>query len=372
MKVPVSTPLLGAYERKYVTSAIKKGHISGLFGDYLPEFETAFAKFCGTKYCALVNSGTTALHLAIAALNIGKGDEVLVATFTNMATFFAVLYEGATPIPVDIEPDTFNIDVSKIEEKITPRTKAIIVVHIYGHSVDMDPVMAIAKKHNLYVIEDAAEAHGATYKGRPVGSIGHIGCFSFYSNKIITTGEGGAVTTDDKALIERIKNIKNLAFGDTDKFMHKEIGFKYQMTNLQAAVGAGQMKHVKDILKRKRAIGAYYTKHLKNVVGIQLPVEKAYAKNVYWMFNLVLAGPLSGKRAQFMDELKKRGVETREDFVPYNEQKFFIDKGLTRPSDCPTASRLYKEGFYIPSGTLISQKELAYVVKQIKEVAAAL
>lgn len=371
MKVPVSTPLLGSYERKFVTAAIKKGHISGLFGDYLPEFEQSFAKFCGTKYCALVNSGTTAIHLAVAALGIGKGDEVLVATFTNMATFFAVLYEGATPVPIDIEPDTLNIDVSKLEAKITPRTKAIIVVHIYGHPVDMDPVMAIAKKHGLYVIEDAAEAHGATYKGRPVGSIGHIGCFSFYSNKIITTGEGGAVTTDDKALIDRIKNIKNLAFGDTEKFMHKEVGFKYQMTNLQAAVGAGQMRHVKEILKRKRSIGAFYMKHLQGIDGIQLPVEKPYAKNVYWMFNLILTGRLSGKRSAFMHELAKRGVETREDFVPYNEQKIFIEKKFTKPADCPVASRVSKDGFYIPSGTLISQKELAYVVKQIKEVAAA-
>ena len=205
MKVPVSQPLLGPLERKYVTAAIRKGDISGLFGEYLPQFENEFAKFCTTKYAALVNSGTTALHLAVVALGIKKGDEVLVATFTNMATFFAVLYEGAIPVPVDVEPDTLNIDVTKIEAKITPRTKAIIVVHLYGHPVDMDPVMAIAKKHKLFVIEDAAEAHGATYKGRVVGSIGHIGCFSFYSNKIITTGEGGAVTSNDKELIERIK-----------------------------------------------------------------------------------------------------------------------------------------------------------------------
>lgn len=369
MKVPVSQPLLGPHERTYVTTAIRKGDISGLFGDYLPEFEHSFAKFCTSKYAALVNSGTTALHLAVAALGIGKGDEVLVATFTNMATFFAVLYEGAVPVPIDVEPDTLNIDVTKIEEKITARTKAIIVVHLYGHPVDMDPVMAIAKKHNLYVIEDAAEAHGATYKGRVVGSIGHIGCFSFYSNKIITTGEGGAVTSDNKELIERIKLIKNLAFGDKEKFMHKALGFKYQMTNLQAAVGAGQMKHVKDILKRKRDIGAYYMKNLKGIAGIQLPVEKPYAKNVYWMFNLILTGPLEGKRELFMSELKKRGVETREDFVPYNEQKIFIERGLTKPSDCPVASRIAPNGFYIPSGTLISKKELAYVVKMIKEVA---
>ena len=370
MFIPVSRPLLGSNEIKFVTSAIKRGHISGLFGDYLDRFEKSFAAFCGVKSAALVNSGTTALHLAVAALGIGKGDEVIVATLTNMATFFAVLYEGATPIPVDVEPYTLNVDPQKIEEKITPRTKAIIVVHLYGHPADMDPIMAIARKHKLFVIEDAAEAHGALYKGKPVGSIGDVGCFSFYSNKIITTGEGGAVVSNDRALIEKIKNLKNLAFGSTEKFMHTAVGFKYQMTNLQAAVGAGQMTHAAAIIKRKRAIGAFYMKHLSGIDGIQLPVEKPYAKNVYWMFNLILIGRLEGKRGAFMSELKKRGIETREDFVPFNDQKIFIEKGITKPADCPIASYVGKNGFYIPSGTDISSKELVYVAKQIKEVSA--
>jgi perosamine synthetase len=368
MFVPVSQPLLGENERKYVRDAIEKGDISGLFGDYIKKFEDSFAKFCNVKHAIIANSGTTALHLAVAGLGIGPGDEVLVQSFTNMASFFAVLYQGAKPIPVDSEADTLNIDFRDVERKITKKTKAIMVVHIYGHPVDMDPIMKIAKKHNLFVIEDCAEAHGAEYKGKKVGSIGHIGCFSFYSNKIITTGEGGGLTTNNDELAKRIRSIKNLAFGDVDKFMHKELGFKYQMTNIQAAIGYAQTQKIEKILKIKRDIAKFYLDSLKGIKEIQLPVEKSYAKNVYWMFNIVLRGKLKGKRKWFMDELKKRGVDTREDFVPFNQQEIFLKQGLTKKSDCPIINELYGDGLYLPSGTKISKKELQYVVKQIKEV----
>ena len=368
MFVPVSQPLLGANERKYVKRAIDRGEISGLSGDYIAQFESAFAKFCGVKHAIMVNSGTTALHLAVAALDIGPGDEVLVSSFTMMATFFAVMYQGATPVPIDSERGTLNIDPSLIEAKITKKTKAIIVVHIYGHPVDMDPIMKIARKHNLVVIEDGAEAHGATYKGKKVGSLGHIGCFSFYSNKIVTTGEGGGITTNDSALDKKIRLIKNLSFGEKNKFMHQGLGFKYQMTNLQAAVGAGQMTHIDDIVKRKRKMGEIYLKGLKDVPYIELPREEKYAKNVYWMFNIILIGPLSGKREVFMSELKKRGIDTREDFVPFNQQTVFIKQGLTKPTDCPVVNSFYQDGFYLPSGTLISKKEQSYVIKHVKEV----
>lgn len=367
MFVPVSRPWLGATEVRYVDRAIRRGDISGLFGDYIGQFESSFAKFCGVKHAIVCNSGTTAIHLAVAALGVGKGDEVLVQSFTNMATFFAVIYQGAKPVPVDSEPRTLNIDPKLLEKKITKKTKAIIVVHLYGHPVDMDPVMKIAKKHGLYVIEDAAEAHGAEYKGKKVGSIGHIGAFSFYSNKIITTGEGGGVTTNDDKLAERIRLIKNLAFGDKDKFMHEALGFKYQMTNLQAAVGAAQMEKVGKILKRKREIGAFYLKELKGIPEIQLPVEEKWAKNVYWMFNIVLRGKLSGRRREFMAELKRRGVDTREDFVPFNQQKIFIEEGLTRPGDCPTINGIYDDGLYLPSGTLISNAEMKYAARNVRE-----
>jgi perosamine synthetase len=372
MHVPVGKPLFGAIEREYVNDALEKTEISGFSGGYTTTFEKAFAEFCGTKDAVTVSNGTTALHLALAALRIGEGDEVITQSFTNMATFFAILYQNAVPVPVDSEPDTLNIDPALIEAKITPRTKAIMVVHIYGHPVDMDPIMAIAKKHNLFVIEDAAEAHGAEYKGKRVGGIGDIGCFSFYANKIITTGEGGMITTNNPELAKRARSLKGLAFGTQNKFMHEDIGYNYRMTNIQAAFGAAQMTHADELVARKRAIAAYYLEHLAGLPGLTLPVEKPYAKNVYWMFNILLSGPLAGKRAEFMRMLSERGVDTREDFIPCNDQEIFTARGFTKPSDCPIASNAGVNGFYIPSGTDISDEELAYVVEQMKAVVAAL
>src|SRR6187401_206486 len=230
--IPVAAPVLGESERSYVADALAEGAISGLFGRYLERFEGDFARYCSTEHALTVSNGTTALHLAVATLGLGPGDEVLVATLTNMATFFAVLYTGAKPVPVDIESDTLNLDPRDLEAKLTPRTRAIIVVHLFGHPVDMDPVLAFAKKHGLAVIEDAAQAHGATYKGKKTGGLGDIGCFSFYANKIITTGEGGMVTTSDARLFERARSLKSLSYGTKNKFMHSDVGFNYRMTNL--------------------------------------------------------------------------------------------------------------------------------------------
>jgi perosamine synthetase len=315
------------------------------------------------------NAGTTALHLATATLKLKPGDEVLVSAFTNMASFFAVLYTGATPIPIDSEPDTWNIDPKLIEAKITPRTKAIMVVHIYGHPVDMDPVMEIAKKHNLMVIEDAAEAHGAEYKGRRVGGIGDIGCFSFYANKIITTGEGGMVVTNNKEYAERAWMLKSLAFGfGTDnKFIHHDIGFNYRMPNLQAAIGLAQLEKIDFLIEKKRELAAYYNEHLKDIPELQLPVEKPYAKNVYWVYHVVLQGALAGRRSEVFAEMEKR-----EAFMPYNVQKESITKGLAKPGDCPVAENIGANGFYLPSGPILSDEEKEYVVVNFREVLRSL
>lgn len=372
MKVSVGKPLFGDIERQYANDALEKVEISGFYGSYIPKFEREFADFCGTKDAVTVSSGTSALHLALATLKIGEGDEVLVQSFTNMATFFAVLYQGATPIAIDSEQGTFNIDTSLIEQSITPRTKAIIVVHIYGHPVDMDPVLTIAKKHGLYVIEDAAEAHGAEYKGRKVGSMGDISCFSFFANKILTTGEGGMLTMNDPEMAARARSLKALAFGKENKFMHQDVGYNYRMTNIQAAIGCAQLTRIDDILKRKRAMASYYLEHLADIPDIMLPVEKEYAKNVYWMFNIILQGKLKGKRKEFMTALSEAGVESREDFIPFNQQKIFIDRGLAQYDDCPVANMAGDNGMYIPSGTDITTQEQAYVVEQIKKVADSL
>jgi perosamine synthetase len=372
MHVPVGKPLFGDIEKTYVNDALDKSEISGFFGSYIGQFERDFAAFCGTKEAVTVSSGTTALHLALATLNIGPGDEVLVSSFTNMASFFAVLYQGATPVAIDSEPQTLNLDPSLIEAKITSRTKAIMAVHIYGQPADMDPILAIAKKHNLYVIEDAAEAHGGVYKGRKTGSIGDIGCFSFYANKIVTTGEGGMLTMQDPALAARARSLKALAFGTKNKFMHADIGYNYRMTNVQAAIGAAQMTRIDDILARKQTMAAYYHEHLSGIAGLRLPIQLPDTTNVWWMYNLRLEGPLAGKRSEFMKELTVRGVECREDFIPFNDQEIFIEKGLTTPGECPVASEAGREGFYIPSGTDISLEEQSYVVEQIREVAGEL
>lgn len=369
MHVPVGRPLFGDIEKKYVNDALDKAEISGFFGNYIGDFERAFAKFCGVEDAVTVSSGTTALHLALATLNIGPGDEVLVSSFTNMATFFAVLYQGATPIGIDSEPQSLNMDPTLLEAKITPKTKAILVVHIYGQPADMDPILEVAKKHNLYVVEDAAEAHGAEYKGRKTGSMGDIGCFSFYANKIITTGEGGMLTMNDQKLADRARSLKALAFGKENKFMHADIGYNYRMTNLQAAIGAARMTRIDDILDRKERMASYYREHLKDIQGIRLPVQIPETKNVWWMYNLRLEGPFAGKRTAFIKALAERGVESREDFIPFNDQEIFIARGLTRPDECPVASEAGREGFYIPSGTDISEEEQAYVCEQIYEVA---
>lgn len=372
MKVAISQPLIGDLESEYVNEALKQGAISGFFGDYIARFENEFARYSDCQYGVSTTSGTTALHLAVRALGIGSGDEVLVSTLTNMASFFAVLYEGAKPVPIDIEADTLNLDPKLLEARITSRTKAILVVHLFGHPVDMDPVLAIAKKHNLKVIEDCAEAHGATYKGRKVGSLGDIGCFSFYANKIITTGEGGMITLNDSKLADKARSIKGLAFGDSGKymkFMHKDLGYNYRMTNLQAAIGCAQMKRLESNIENKRRIAKYYNTHLEELDWLQLPVEKSYARNVYWMYHIVTQGRMAERRNEVMERLQEMGIETREGFIPYNMQEVFIEKGLTQPDACPLANQVAYRGFYLPSGPQITENELSYVVNGLKSLA---
>lgn len=366
--IPVSQPYLGEKETEYVLSALNEGAISGLSGQYIDKFEKGFAKYCGCSHGVAVNSGTTALHLALAALGIGKDDEVLVSSFTNMATFFAVLYQGAKPLPVDIEKDTWNINPALIEEKVSEKTKAIMVVHIYGHPVDMDPVLEIAKKHNLYVIEDAAEAHGALYQGKKVGSLGDAGCFSFYANKIVTTGEGGMVVTNNAELSEKARSLKSLAFGEDNKFMHRDIGFGYRMTNVQAAIGCAQLEKIDEIIEKKRQIANYYNEKLGDVLGLQLPVEKPYAQNVYWMYHLVLEKEFGQPRNLVMKKLADFGIETRKSFIPYNMQEIFIERGWTKKDECPFANYVAENGFYLPSGPQLQEKELAYIVEKIKDI----
>ncbi len=363
----VSQPFLGKAETDSVNIALSRGEISGFSGTFIGKFESMFAKYCDCVSGVTVSNGTTALHLALVALGIKQSDEVLVSTLTNMATFFAVLYQGAIPVPIDIEADTLNMDTSLLESKITPRTRAILVVHLFGHPVDMDPVNEIARKYNLAVVEDCAEAHGALYKGKKVGSLSDAGCFSFYANKIITTGEGGMVTTNNALLAEKMRSLKSLAFGDDLKFMHKDIGYNYRLTNLQSAIGCAQVDKIEDIITNKRRIAVYYEQKLQHINEIQLPVEKPYARNVFWMYHIVFKKLGLEKRRRIMNYLKDKGIETRDGFIPFNMQDAFIARGLTTKEDCPIANAVAYNSFYLPSGPVLSEEEMDYVVKYLKE-----
>jgi len=373
MFVPVSQPHMGDREKKYVNDALNTNAISGVFGEYIDRFESEFAAFCDSKYAVSCSNGTTALHLALAAAGVREGDEVLVSTLTNMASFFAVLYLKAKPIPVDIDLQTLTMDVDDLARKITKKSTAIMVVHLFGHPTDMDPINELARAHDLLVFEDCAEAHGATYKGRKVGSLGIAGCFSFFANKILTTGEGGMVTTDDPEIAKKARSLKALAFGTSNKFMHQDIGYNYRMTNLQAAIGCGQMDRADELVEKRRQIARYYSSRLERYSDyLGLPVEMDYAKSSYWMYHIVLREPLVAKRFHIMSELKNAGIETREGFIPYNLQEIFIERGWTKREDCPNANKVAYASFYLPTGPVITETELDYVATKLSSTLDAL
>jgi len=366
--IPVCVPLLGEKELEYVTDCLKTNWISSK-GKYVEEFEDKFANYCGCKYGITTTSGTTALHLALASIGVGKGDEVIIPAFTMIATAFAVVYTGAKPVLVDAELETWNMDVEKIEEKITNRTKAIIPVHIYGHPCDMDPIMKLAKENDLYVVEDAAEAHGAEYKGKKTGGFGHIGCFSFYANKIITTGEGGMIVTNDKEIAERAKSLRNLCFPKEKRiYLHPEVGYNYRMTNIQAAIGLAQLERIEELIERRRRNAHLYNSLLKDVKGIKLPPEKEWAKNVYWMYSILIDDKFGESRDELMNELEKRGIETRPFFIPMHQQPVFQKMGLFKGESYPAAEKLSSKGMHLPSGSGLKEKEMKFICNIIKDI----
>lgn len=367
MKVPVNAPVITPEAKKYVADAMETGWVSSA-GPYIEKFEQAFAKYIGVKNAVSVTSGTAALHIALLSLKIGPGDEVIVPDFTMIASIFAVIYTGATPVFVDVESDTYNIDVSLIEKKITKKTKAIMPVHIYGHSVDMDPLFALAKKHKLHVIEDAAEAHGALYRSKKCGSMGTFGCFSFYGNKIITTGEGGMIVTDDDALADYARRLKDLAHNPEKRFWHDEVGYNYRMTNLQAACGLGQLESIEEFLAHKRWMAAEYEKKLGKIKGLRLPITKPYATNVYWMYSILVTEEFSLSRDELRAALKEKGVDTR-DFFPSSAQQPVIQKLYGAKEHCPVSEKIAQQGLYLPSGLALTQKELDYVCDAIFSIA---
>ena len=369
--IPVCEPYLNGNELKYVTEAVSTGWISST-GKYVSAFEEKFSEYCGVRYGIAVCNGTVALHLAIRALGIGEGDEVIIPSFTMIASAFAVCYTGAVPVFVDADPETWNIDVSKIEEKITPKTKAIMPVHIFGNPCDMDGIVALAKKHGLFIIEDAAEAHGAEYRGKKVGSFSSISAFSFFANKNITTGEGGMVVTDDPACAERCRYFKNLCFpvSGTRNYLHDDVGFNYRMSNLHAAIGLAQVENADAYRAMRIRNAALYRKYLADVPGIVFQKDAEGVLNVHWMNAILLVPSLFGcSRDQLIKHLKENGVDTRLLFVGMHCQPSLKRKGCVCEGDYPVTEALSANGLYLPSASNLSEETIRHICAYIKGAA---
>ena len=369
--IPVNIPLLDGNEKKYLNECIDSGWISSE-GPFVEKFELEFARKIGRKYAIAVANGSVAIDCAITALNIQPGDEVIMPTFTIISCIAQLVRVGAKPVLVDSDPITWNIDVTQIETKITPKTKCIMIVHIYGLPVDMDPILELAKKYRLSVIEDAAEMHGQFYHGKPCGSFGDISTFSFYPNKHITTGEGGMIVTDDHKLYERCKSLRNLCFQPHKRFVHTELGWNFRMTNLQAALGLAQLERLDTFVEIKKRMGAIYNDAFRDLQDIiQLPLQKTnYAENIYWVYGIVLKQSLNIDAESFMSLLNKSGVGTRPFFYPMHMQPIFQKMKFFENEKYPVAENISEKGFYIPSGLGLRDEQIyqcASIVKKVLE-----
>jgi perosamine synthetase len=367
--IPVWEPVLDGNEEKYVLDCMRTAWISSA-GEYLTRFETAFARWCGARHGVACSSGTTAVHLALAAAGIGPGDEVILPDFTLVACANMAILAGARPVLVDADPETWCLDPARIEERLTPRTRAILAVHLYGHPCDMSSINDIARRRGLLVVEDGAEAHGAEVNGRKVGSLGTAACFSFYGNKILTTGEGGMVVTDDDRLAERARLLRNQAF-EEPRFVHREFGFNYRMTNVQAAIGLAQTEKADEKVARKREIARIYLELLGNREDVRLPVERPWAKNVYWMFGVLLGDAFRAGRDEVMRRLRVKGVDTRAFFHPLHSQPLYARGGPGNfprtDGDFPVSDELWRRGLYLPSGLGLTRGQQEEVVARLLE-----
>lgn len=366
--IPVNEPLLSGNEKEYLNECIDSGWISSE-GPFVAKFEKGMAEIASRNHGIAVCNGTAALETAVAALNLNPRDEILMPAFTIISCAAAIIRQGYVPVLIDSDPITLNMDVSRIEEKITHRTKAIMVVHIYGLPADMDPILEIAERYGLMIIEDAAEMHGQSYKGRPCGSFGNISTFSFYPNKLITTGEGGMVLTDDDKLAERCRSLRNLCFQNKKRFVHEELGFNFRMTNLQAALGLAQIERIDEFIARKRTMGARYTELLSGVAELELPLARThYAENIYWVYGLVLKDEVPVDAEEFMRRLGQKNIGTRPFFWPMHKQPVFAKLGLFAGERYPVAERLSVRGLYIPSGLGLSDDQITRTAETVKEV----
>lgn len=365
--IPVNEPLFLGNEKKYLTQCIDEGWISSE-GPFVKKFEQGFSSYVGCGHGVAVSNGTSALEVALASFGVGRGDEVIMPSFTIISCALAALRLGAKPVLVDVEPETYCMEASQLEDKITAKTRALMPVHMYGHPCDMDAIMEVAQKHELLLIEDAAEAHGARYKKRKCGGIGDAGAFSFYANKIITSGEGGMVVTSNPQFAEKARSYRNLCLKPEKRFYHTQLGFNYRMTNLQAAVGLAQLECVDKFIKIKRDNAARYSKRLKGVDGIKTPQEKGWAENVYWMYTIELSENLGVSADKFMARLADKGVGTRPFFLGLHEQPALHELGLFGGESYPVTERIARLGFYLPSGLSLTGEQIDLVCDALESV----
>jgi perosamine synthetase len=369
MWVPVAAPVIGERELAYATDAVRSGWVSSL-GPYIERFERAFAHYVGVSHAVAVSNGTVGLHLALHALGIGPGDEVLVPDLTFVATAHAVLQTGATPVFVDVEPDTWCLDPIAAERAITPRTRAIMPVHLYGHPADMDGIQRLADDHESFIVEDAAEAHGAEYHGRKVGSIGKVGVFSFYGNKIITTGEGGMLTTNDAALANRLRHLKDHGMSPQRRYYHTELAFNYRMTNIQAALGLAQLEQIERFIERRRQIFRWYVKELAGLPSIMLNVERPGTRNVYWMSSVVLKSQCHVTREELASRLRLQDIDSRPFFVPMHQLPHLANfRSVSRQGDgCPQAEWIAARGLNLPSGGSLDEQTVHRIARTVATI----
>ncbi len=366
--IPVSTPSLTQADADAVAAAVSGGWISSE-GPQVKEFETRFAVLVGAQHAVAVANGTAALDIALETLGIGPGDEVILPSFTIISCLNQILRSGATPVFVDSLPDTWNIDPAGVEAAITSRTKVIIVVHIYGLPADIDLISEIASRHDVPILEDSAEAHGQHLLGRALGSWGEISTFSFYSNKLITTGEGGMVLTDNEKYAHRLRELRNLSFNSERRFVHDTIGWNYRLTAIQAALGLSQMDRITELLAHKQEIGRHYQELLSNLEGIRLPLSHHRdSENVYWVFGVVLTDSIGQSAREVMARLQEKGVGTRPFFYPLHRQPVLEAYGHAEQPSLPVAEQLGERGFYVPNGADSTPERREYVAEALREV----
>ncbi|MBM3299461.1 MAG: DegT/DnrJ/EryC1/StrS family aminotransferase [Deltaproteobacteria bacterium] len=369
--IPVCDPLLDGREMRYVMDCIETNWVSSA-GKYIELFEEKFSQYCNVPYGVACSNGTTAIHLALAALGVGPGDEVIIPDFTLIVSANMVILSGARPVLVDVDPRTWCIDPELIEAKITSRTRAIMLVHMYGHPCDMEAIMDIARRHNLFVIEDCAQAHGAEVNGKKVGSFGDAACFSFYGNKILTTGEGGMVLCKEEKVARRLRLLRNQAFQEP-RFVHEVMGFNYRLTNIQAAIGVAQTEMIEEKVEKKRWIGKTYNELLAGTTSLTLPVEEPWATNVYWMYGVLVQESFGVDKDSLMNKLKDKGVDTRSFFCPMSLQPVFKGDDPRYPDvsgEYPVSVDLWNRGLYLPSGLGLTRSQMEEVVGKLLECKA--